>query len=379
MSSAPGRRIVSPTVERLPAYEAGRSIEQVRRELGLAEVIKLASNENPLGPSPRAVEAMTRALADTHRYPDDGAALRQELASRHGVTPAQLVLGAGATDLIELCVHTFCTPSDHAVVSAGSFLAYRLFLMASGVPFTEVPLAADASIDLDALAAAVRPDTRLIFLPNPNNPTGSCFGRAAFQRLLLRLPADVVLVLDDAYADFQDPVDAPDTIAAIRTRPNTVVLRSFSKSHGLAGMRVGYAVAAEELTGYLRRVLRPFAVSRVAMEGARAALLDTEHLERTVALVRTGRALLTEALGGLGMSVLRSHANFVTVDLGAEESVRSLTAALLLKGLVVRPLAAFGMPDHLRVTVGDARENQALITAVRELKNQGFELSRKRR
>jgi histidinol-phosphate aminotransferase len=363
------KRLVSDVVASLPAYQAGRTIEEVSRDFGVTDVIKLASNENPFGPSPMAVAAMANALNSANRYPEDAAVeLRAELARRHGVHPNQVVLGAGGTDLIELSVRTFTTPAEHALVSAGSFVAYKLFLMAASVPFTEVPLVDDA-IDLPGIARAVRPETKLIFLPNPNNPTGTRFTAGEFDRFAAAVPEQVVLVLDDAYLDFCEPGDdMPNSIALMRKRSRTLVLRSFSKAYGLAGMRLGYGLGAPELVEYLLKVRRPFAVNRVAIEGGRAALDDVEHLERTLVLTRMGRAFLYEQLSSMGLRAVKSYANFVMVDLGTELKVARLARALLERGLIVRPLAPFGLPHCLRFSVGTERENRKLVQALLELK-----------
>ncbi len=347
------RALVPPVLLDLPRYQAGRSIEAVMRQFGLDEVIKLASNENPFGPSPLAVEAMRAALGQVYRYPDDGQALRETLGDALKVSSEHIVLGAGATDLIELCVRTFASSDGHAVISQGSFVGYWLFLRAAGVPTTATALR-DHSIDLEAILAAVGPQTQLIFLPNPNNPTGSSIGSAEMEQFVSRLPEDVVLVLDDAYKDYHDRPDAPDSLALLRSRPRTLVLQSFSKAHGLAGMRVGYAIASEELVACLQRVHRPFAVSRLALEGALAALHDHEHLQRTVEGTALGRRLLTEGLQELGFSPLPSQANFVTFRLAGEQAVTTLTERLLSRGFIVRPLGPFGLSDHIRVSV--ARE-----------------------
>jgi histidinol-phosphate aminotransferase len=358
------RSLVAPAIVEMPRYQPGRSIDEVRRTAGLEQVIKLASNENPLGPSPKALEAIRRKLHQAPRYPDEEAfELRSELARRLDVEPEEFVLSAGITDLIELVIRTFLTPADHALISAGSFLAYRLFLMAASVPFEETPLR-DQAIDLSALAAAVGLRTKLILLPNPNNPTGSRFGPEELERFLAAIPEEVIVFLDDAYRDFQEPGEVPDTIAVLRRRPRTIVARGLSKAYGLAGLRLGYGVCRTELADWLRKVHRPFAVSSLAIEAGRAALDDVEHLERTVTLIRQGRELLSAALAELGFRVLPSHANFVTVDLGGREAAEELATELLGQGLIVRPLAAFGLPGHVRITVGTAAENHALLAAL---------------
>lgn len=367
------RPLVSDVIARLPRYVPGRSIEAVRREFGVEQIIKLASNESPFGPSPKAVAAMRRAMEQAHRYPDDGVELREALASKLGVRAGQVLLGAGATDLIELCVRAFCTPAGHALISSGSFVAYKLFLLASGVPFTETALSG-WGIDLDALAAAAGPTTQVVFLPNPNNPTGSRFEQPAFERFLAELPAHVVLVLDDAYCEYNDA--AIDTVAVIQRRPRTVVLRTFSKVHGLAGMRVGYAITSDEALAALHQVQRPFSVSRLAIEGALAALGDEEHFQRTVEGTRAGRALVTSRLGELGFRVLPSFANFVTLELASEAAVTQLTTQLLRRGCIVRPLASFGLPACVRISMGTHPELEAALASVAAVLRDDPQLSR---
>jgi histidinol-phosphate aminotransferase len=357
------RPLVSATVKNLPPYQPGRSIEAVRRELGNLEIIKLASNESPFGPSPKALEAMRKGLDQVFRYPDDGAALREALGSKLDVRADQFVLGAGATDLIELCVRTFGTPGGHAVVSQGSFIAYQLFLRSGGMTYTEAPLK-NWAIDLDAVAAAVTPETQLIFLPNPNNPTGSAFGRDELDRFLAKLADHVVLVLDDAYKDYHDAPDVPDALAVMKRRPRTVVLQSFSKVHGLAGMRVGYAIASDELVSCLMRVHRPFAVARLALDAAYAALFDHEHVERTIEGTRRGRKFLQGGLQELGFQVLPTQTNFVTFNVGTEAAANQVTAGLLRQGFIVRPLAVFGLPTFVRISVGTEPELKMVLKAL---------------
>ncbi len=333
------------------------------RRFGVKEIVKLGSNENPLGPSPRAVEAIRRAASASHRYPeDDATALRGALGRRLRCPPSRILFTAGITELIDLCVRAFAEPSSHAVVSQGSFLAYRIFLSAAGVPMTPVPLR-DMAIDLPAVAAAVRDETRLIFLPNPNNPTGSCFDREGLRDFLRRIPDDVVLMLDDAYLDYVDPSDMPDTLAVVESRPRTVVGRGFSKAHGLAGLRVGYGVSSEEIVACLRKVQRPFPVTRVSLAAAAAALEDDEHLAATVRLAREGRAFLAGRLRELGFRVLDGHGNFVTFHAGASRG-GALAELLFGRGIIVRPLAAFDLPEWIRVTVGLPRENERFIEAL---------------
>jgi histidinol-phosphate aminotransferase len=358
---------VAPGIARLTPYQAGLPAEQIALKYGLAHVIKLASNENPFGPSPKAMEAAAKALSDSHRYPDDDAHdLRAALAQRHGVRPEQVVLTAGSTDLFELVVHCFATQESHAVISAGSFIAYKLFLSAFAVPFAEVPLR-DFAVDLDGMASAVRPETRIIFLPNPNNPTGSRFGAQDLDRFLARISPDILVVLDDAYVEFVEAADAPDAVAILRLRPRTVVARTFSKLHGLAGLRVGFGIATEEVASALLRARRPFSVTRVSLSAARAALDDREHIARTLAATTEGRAFFSDAFAEIGLRALPSHANFVAVILGDERNAARVAEALLRRGLIVRALGPFGLPGLLRVSVGTRAENEALVRGLREV------------
>lgn len=364
--------LIAPHLAELRPYTPGRSIEEVERELGVLDVIKLASNESPFGPSPRAVEAMAKALNESHRYPDDAPALRAALAAKHSVPPELIVIGAGATDLIELCVRTFTSPGQHSVVSSCSFLAYKVFLRAAAVNITFAPVR-DYAIDLDAIAAAVREDTRLIFIPNPNNPTGSVFGADALDRFISRIPPDVVLVLDDAYVDYHDSPDRPEDLAVMRRRERTVVLHSFSKVHGLAGMRVGYAMSNPALVDALRRVQRPFPVSCAAIAGALAALDDREYVTRVVDQNRRGRLWLAAALRDLGLAPLPTQTNFVTIPLAGEAEAVQITAAMLQRGVIIRHLDAFEMPSAVRISVGTDEDNQRAISALAEvLKERGM-------
>ena len=358
---------VAPGIRQLTPYSPGLPIEQVMARYGITEVIKLASNENAMGPSPKAVEAMARAVRAVHRYPDDDASeLRETLARLHQVTPGQIAFSGGSTELFEMIVRTFTSPMDHAVISAGSFIAYRLFLAAYGLAFDEVPLRDDA-LDLPGMASAVGATTRLVFFPNPNNPTGSRHTAAEVDRFLAAIPEDVLVVLDDAYVDFVDANDVPDSFEILRRRPRTIVARSFSKTHGLAGVRLGYGVATEEIAGWLNRARRPFAVSRVAFAGGLAALNDKEHLEKTLALTRSGRAFLARALADLGLKALPSHTNFVSVRVGDVARSAKVAGELLRRGVIVRDVTPFGLPGYLRISVGTEDENQAFVRALSEV------------
>ena len=351
-------------LRRLEPYSAGKPIEELERELGIRGAVKLASNENPLGASPRAIEAMRAALADVHRYPDDDAfALHARVAALHGVSAAELSFGNGSNHVIDLICRTFAGPDDHAVIGTPSFVCYRLFLAASDVATTEVPLDDGMFWSPERLLAALRPDTRLLFLDNPNNPTSTHLGREGLSRLLSSLPASVIAVIDEAYVQY---VDATDYVSALELRalcPNLIVLRTFSKAYGLAAARVGYAVGPSELIADLERVRIAFNVSSIAQAGALAALDDAAHLAEVVALNRGERARLTAALGELPVRVAPSQTNFLFVELPTEAG--PVYEALLRGGVITRTLG--GLPRHLRVSVGLPDENARLLHGLREV------------
>ncbi len=350
----------------LVPYNPGKPIEEVERELGLAGSIKLASNENPLGPSPMALAAAREALADVHRYPDDGGYyLRQRLARALDAPPEGLVIGAGSSELIALAARAYLGPGDEAVMATPAFVVYKMAVVAAGGRAVEVPCA-DMAHDLDAMARAVTPRTRLVFVCNPNNPTGTVVAEPAFGAFVERLPESLLLVIDEAYIEFVDRPEVPDGLAYLRRagrgRPPVLVLRTFSKIHGLAGLRVGYGVTTPEVAADLNRVRPPFNVSRPALAAAEAALADRPHLERTREVTREGRAFLTAGLTGLGLTVVPSQANFVLVRVPGRGS--ELYRALLQDGVIVRPVDGYGLPDYLRISIGTRAENERCLAAL---------------
>lgn len=356
--------LVIPTIEGLLPYEGGKPIEELSRELGISDAVKLASNENPIGPSPRAVEAARAALASAHRYPDGaGYALRERLAQKHAVNMDQILLGCGSNELLDLAVRTFCTPEHHIVFAEPSFVVYRIAALASGIPFTAVPLTAGLAHDLGAMAAAVKPTTRLMFVANPNNPTGTHVGREAVERLLREVPPEVIVVMDEAYFEYADAPDYPNSLELRGLRERLLVCRTFSKIYGLASLRVGYGVGPRAIIDYMNRVRAPFNVSSLAQAAALAALDDQDHVETARALNQKERKRLTERLGALGLSVAPSQANFVLVDM--KRPARPLYDALLRQGVIVRPFA--NLPTSLRITVGTERENERLLGALDEV------------
>jgi histidinol-phosphate aminotransferase len=361
-----GRR-VKPFIAALDPYEPGKPIEEVQRELGLREVVKLASNENPLGPSPRALAAIRAAAAGVHRYPDGSChGLRAALAERLGVAPGQLVFGAGSDEILELLAKAFLGEGDEVVFAWPSFAMYPIVTQGMGARAVRVPLDADFAHDLPALAAAVGERTRLVIVCNPNNPTGTSVGADAFAAFAGALPGDVLLAVDEAYVEYVRRSDFPDALALVARRPGTIVLRTFSKIYGLAGLRIGYGVADLELAGYLERARHPFNVNLLGEAAARAALDDAEHVERTRRVNHEGAIFLTRELDALGYPVWPTDANFLLARTGAGTFER-----LLREGVIVRPMAGFGLPEHVRITIGRPEENEKLVKALQRLREEG--------
>jgi histidinol-phosphate aminotransferase len=359
--------VVNRHILDLRPYEPGKPIEELERELGITGSIKLASNESPLGPSPKAKAAIRAAIDGLHRYPDGASfALREALASRLDVATDQIVFGAGADEILELLAKTFLGPGAEAVFAWPSFAMYPIVVTGMGATPVPVPLSSDLVHDLPALAAAITERTRLVFVCNPNNPTGTSVGAEAFDRFAAELPEDVVLVVDEAYVEFVRRSDFPDSLAWVERRPATIVLRTFSKLYGLAGLRMGYGIAGAELASYLERARHPFNVNRLAEVAALAALGDSEHAEASRRVNAEGVAYLTKELEALGIDVWPTDANFVLARAG-----EGVHAALLREGIIVRPLASFGMSDHIRISIGLPEENERLVKTLKRLRESG--------
>jgi histidinol-phosphate aminotransferase len=346
----------------LTPYVPGKPAEELERELGIEHALKLASNESPLGPSPRAVEAMQRAAAGVHRYPDaDAHALRTRLAAFHSVAPDEIVFGNGSNELIDLICRVFATPDDHAVIGVPSFVCYDLCLRIAGVPVTRVALRDHLHWELDRLAEAVEPHTRLLFVDNPNNPTGSHAEGAALERLLAEVHEDVLVVIDEAYVHFADAAEYVSALELRALRSRLIVLRTFSKAYGLAGVRAGYAIGPASLIDVLQRVRAPFNLSSIAQAAALAALDDPDHVAACVALTLRERARLAAELAALGLEVAPSQGNFLCVGLGRPAA--PICDALLRQGVIVRPLGP-PLERYVRITVGLAAENARLLSAL---------------
>jgi histidinol-phosphate aminotransferase len=351
-------------VRELEPYPPGKPIEEVERELGISGATKLASNESPIGPPRRAVEAIFAAVESLNRYPDGSCHyLREATAAHLGLSGDRLVFGAGSDELLELLAKSFLAPGDDAVMPWPSFAMYPIVVRGIGARPIQVPLDAELRADPDALAAAITPKTRLLFLANPNNPTGTSIGREAFERLLAGVPERVVTVCDEAYFEYVRRPDFPDAVAAIARRPTLVVLRTFSKVYGLAGLRVGYAIADPDLAGVLERARHPFQVNSLAQVAARAALEDREHVKRVRELTFRGLEWLERALDDLGLRYAESDANFLLVEVGTE--AEAVYARMLRDGVITRPMGAFGLSRHLRITAGLPEENKRAVEALR--------------
>jgi histidinol-phosphate aminotransferase len=366
----PGR-LASAAVRALSPYVTGKPMGELERELGITDIIKLASNENPLGPSPAALAAMQRALADSWLYPDgNGHELKLAIAKRHGVSPAQVTLGNGSNDLIVLLAEAFLAPGTSAVYSQYAFAIYAIAVQATGASAKVTPALAAGSAspfghDLDAMLAAVDPSTRLVYIANPNNPTGSWCEAAAITRFLERVPASTIVVIDEAYFEYAREFDCPDAIELVARFPNLVALRTFSKAHALAGLRVGYAVSHPEVADVLNRVRQPFNVSLPALAGAEAALGDPEPVHRAVALATEGRRFLQQELPRLGITVYPSAGNFVLADVGP--SGQAVYEQLLRLGVIVRPVAGYGLARCVRITIGTSPQNERLVRSLGQI------------
>ncbi len=365
VSRVPIASLVHPHLAQLTPYQAGKPLEELARELGLTDAIKLASNENPLGPSPKALAAISDHLASLHRYPDSHAYYLKEDLSRHlGLKPSQLILGNGSDEVLDLVVRALVPKGAEVISTTHTFLMYGLLTQAVGGVFRTVPLK-DMAVDLAAVARAVTDNTRLILLNNPNNPTGTIFTREAWEEFLEGLPASVTVVLDEAYIDFADAPDLPDSLDYVSEERPLVGLRTFSKAYGLAGLRVGYGFGPSELLDYLNRLRLPFNINRLAQVGAQAALTDAEFLFRTKDVVRRGRAFLEEGLRRLGLTFVPSQANFILIAVGREG--RQVYEAMLREGVIIRAMDAYGFPRHIRVNVGLPEENERFLAALKKV------------
>ena len=352
--------LIPEYIRGLPVYIPGRPIEEVERELKI-HAIKLASNENPLGPSPKAVEAVRNSVGESNRYPDGGThLLRAKLARQHGVAMDQIFMALGSSEIIDLASRILLAPGKTGVTSHGSYAPFSLAIRASGAELVRVPQR-DFAFDLRAIADAIlaHRQTRIVYLANPNNPTGTAFGAAELREFLQRVPSDVLVVLDEAYIHYADRADMPDSVQLFREHKNLLTLRTFSKAYGLAGLRVGYGIGDTPVLEAMNKLRTPFNLAGVSQAAALAALDDIEHVNRSVNENAIERARLTKGLAELGLRPVRSHSNFIFIDIGPD--VQDLCNDLLHQGVIVRPLGWMGFPEAMRVSVGIAPENSKLL------------------
>jgi histidinol-phosphate aminotransferase len=348
----------------LIAYEPGKPVEELAREMGLdpADIVKLASNENPLGPSPKALDAMRDALERANFYPDGGGwALRGAIADKLGLERANVVLGNGSNEIIEFLGHAFLKPGDEVVTAKHAFAVYSLMAQLFGAKTIEVDDPGYAH-DLDAMLAAITPRTRQVFIANPNNPTGTLLGQEEIDAFMARVPEHVVVVFDEAYYEFLD--NPPDVLKYVREGRNVVVMRTFSKIQGLAALRIGYGLAPAPLAEVLQKTRQPFNANAVAQAGAAAGIADDEHMLHTRELTREGREYLQQTFAEMGLEFVPSYANFVLVRVGDGDAVFQ---ALLKKGLIVRAMRSYKLPEWIRVSVGTMEQNRRFVDALKAL------------
>ena len=355
-----------PWLRELVSYEPGKPIEDVARELGLKpeEIIKLASNENPLGPSPKALAAMREMLERSHFYPDGGGYyLREAIAAKMGLKRENVILGCGSNEVIEFIGKAFLSPGDEVVCARHAFVVYKLMATLFGATTVEVP-DPNFAHDLAAMAAAITPRTREVFIANPNNPTGTLISQEEIDRFMAKVPSDVVVVFDEAYYEFLE--NPPDTLKFVREGRNVVVLRTFSKIQGLANLRIGYGLAKPELIDVLQKTRQPFNANGIAQAGALAGLADDEHQRKTRELTIEGRNWLQREFSAMGLEFVPSFANFILVRVG---DGRAVFQALLRKGIIVRDMTSYALPEWIRVSIGTMPQNARFLAELRQLPN----------
>jgi histidinol-phosphate aminotransferase len=361
------KNFFKPYIEAIHPYEPGKPIKEVEKELGLRNVIKLASNENPLGPSGKAIRAMRRAIRDVHLYPESRSPyLIKRLSLELGLSENQIVIGNGSNEIIELVARGFLSPGDEVISSDCSFLVYPILAQACGAKYVSVPMKEEYRYDLQGILNAITERTRVIFIANPNNPTGTYVTTSEIDDFLAKVPKNVVVCFDEAYVDFVDAQDFPHMLFHIKAeKPNIIVFRTFSKAFGLAGLRVGYAVASPEMIQYIHKIRQPFNVNSIAQAAATAALDDRFFLWRTKHLVTVGRKYLYKRFEKLGLQYVPSQANFVLVNV--KQDADQVFKSLLQHGMIVRSMRAYGLPTWIRVTVGRRSQNAQFYRLLRRV------------
>ena len=365
MTPPMAQNLTRPVVKRLVPYVPGRPAEEVAREFGLSDVLKLASNENPLGPSPLAIEAMQQALPDLRLYPDNSCrALMAELARRLDLPEDHLIVGRGSDEVIHMAGLAFLNPGEETIMGDPYFVLYHLTTMLMDARPIKVPLK-NYRFDVEAVVGRITPATKLVFASSPNNPTGTIVTREELALLMERLPAHTILILDEAYGEYVTSPEYPDSLQYVRQGRNILVLRTFSKIYALAGLRIGYGMACPDIIAALHQVREPFNVSSLAQVAAVASLRDPQQVARSTRLNEEGRRYLEGEFARLGLSFPPSQSNFVFVDLGVDAG--AAFQSLMRRGVIVRYDPAFGMPTHVRVTIGTMEQNRRFITALEEV------------
>jgi histidinol-phosphate aminotransferase len=354
--------LATPGIARIHPYQPGKPVEELERELGITGIIKLASNENALGPGPRVLEALT-ALPDLCRYPDgNGFSLKQALSRIHRVNPEQITLGNGSNDILDLVARAFVTDRDQVIFSRHAFAIYKLVTMSLGAEGIETP-ARDYGHDLSAMLDAVSNKTRLVYIANPNNPTGTWLKATELKQFMDELPGNIMVLMDQAYYEYAVGPGYVNCIEWLDEYPNLVVARTFSKAYGLAGLRVGFGVSHPQAADLMNRVRQPFNVNSVALMAAEIAAGEQQHIAHSVAFNNAGMAQLALGFGNMGISFIPTRANFICFDLGRPAA--AIYERLLRVGVIVRPIASYGLPNHLRVTVGHDEENARFLDALK--------------
>ena len=362
-------KLAQPGITELSPYQPGKPIEELERELGIVDIIKLASNENPLGPSRVVIESITGQLAELARYPDGSAyQLKDKLQAKLGIDPAMVTVGNGSNDVLELVARVFLGPGLESIVSEHSFVVYPLVTKSLGAELIVIP-AIDFGQDLDATRASIGDRTRVIFIANPNNPTGTWVDKQSLLSFLDALPEEVLVVLDEAYAEYVAEPDYPNGLELVDDYPNLIVTRTFSKAYGLAGLRMGYSVSHPDIADLMNRVRQPFNVNAMSLAAALVALDDEAYLKESVRVNNEGMKMLTEACDQLGLGYIPSVGNFLTIDFGCD--AMPIYDGLLQEGVIVRPIGVYGLPNHLRVTVGLPLENKRFIDSLKKLLGAG--------
>ncbi|GAB4431061.1 MAG: histidinol-phosphate transaminase [bacterium] len=358
-------QLVAENIEKLVPYVPGKPVEELERELGIKDAVKLASNENPLGPSPKGIAMMKRYIKNLHRYPEGGCYyLAEKLSKKLNVSMDSIVFGNGSNEILELVGRTFYVAGDEILFSQYAFIVYKLVAQSLGAKFKEVP-AKKLGHDLEAFAKAITPRTKIIYLANPNNPTGTMYGKKEFEKFIEKVPAQTLVVLDEAYAEYVEDKNYPNGLDYLKKYKNIIVARTFSKIYGLAGLRVGYAVMDKGLADYMNRVREPFNVNTLAQFAALGALDDEEHVKKTKETTIKGMNYICKEFDKLGLEYEKSYGNFVLLK--SPNGGVALYNALLKEGVIVRPVGGYGLPDHVRVTIGTDKENRRFITALKKV------------